>query len=241
VAIIDDTIARRFFPGQEPIGRTIKLESGGPMTIVGVVGSVKHDGPWYDTEPQIHSPFSQSSDLEMFVAVRCTGDPMQLATAVRATVASLDRNLPVERIRTMEQVFADSLSTPRLLTSFLAVFGAFGLSLAAIGIYGVIDYSVTQRTHEMGVRMAVGASPRGIISLVIWKGVQLVAAGVTIGVPSALAVSPLMRSPLVGISPRDVTVFTVVPIVLMAAAFVASYLPARRAVKIDPMEALRCE
>ena len=141
----------------------------------------------------------------------------------------------------MEQVFADSLSVPRLLTSFLALFGAFGLSLAAIGIYGIIDYSVTQRTHEMGVRIALGASPTGILSLIIWKCVKLVAAGVAIGVPSALAVSPLMRSPLAGISPRDLTVFTVVPIVLTAAAFVASYLPARRAVKIDPMETLRHE
>ncbi len=241
VAIIDDMIARRFFPGQEPIGRTIKLENGPPMTIVGVVGSVKHDGPWYDTEPQIHSPFSQSSNPEMFVAVRCKGEPMQLAAAVREMVASLDRNLPMERMRTMEQVFADSLSAPRLLTSFLALFGAFGLFQAAIGIYGIIDYSVTQRTREMGLRIALGASPTGIFSLIIWKCAKLVAAGVAIGVPSALAVSPLMRSPLAGISPRDLTVFTVVPIVLMAAAFVASYLPARRAVQIDPMKTLRHE
>jgi ABC-type lipoprotein release transport system permease subunit len=241
VAIIDDTLARRCFPHEDPLGRTITLEDGFRATIVGVVGAVTHDGPWYKAEPQVHFPLDQSPDNQGFVAVRSTGDPMMLATAVRDAVRALDRDLPLERLRTMEQAFAQSLSTPRLLTLFLVVFAAFGLVLAGIGLYGVVAYAVAERTHEMGVRIALGASSRDVLALVLWRGASLAILGVALGVPGALVFSRLMASLLVGVSPHDIAVFTAVPLMLLAVSLAASYLPARRAMRLDPFSALRCE
>jgi len=242
VAIVNDMLARQFFPNEDPIGRRFKDDYDGKWrTIVGVVGSYKHQQPMKAPVPGVYRPLAQAPDTGMWMTLRTQGDPTQLAAAAREIVRSLDRDVPVLKLRSMPEVVADSLSEPRLLTSFLAGFAGFALALAAIGVYGVIAYSVAQRTHEMGVRMALGASTQDVLAFVVRKGVQLAGGGVLIGVPAALAASRLMGSLLYGISPRDVTVFAGVPVLLMAVAAVASLVPARRAVKTDPMMALRYE
>ena len=240
VTIINDALARQYFQNEDPIGRRIKLGDKWQM-IVGVVGSVKHQQPMRAPVPMVYSPHAQSPDRYMWVTVRTAGDPAKLAAAVRGIVRDLDRDIPVLALRTMRQVVADSLSEPALMASFLASFAAFALLLAAIGIYGITSYSVTQRTHEMGIRVALGASYGDVLGLVLRKGALLAGAGVALGIPAALAVSRVMGSLLYGTSPRDLTVFAGVPVLLVLVALAASYLPARRATKVDPMVALRYE
>jgi putative ABC transport system permease protein len=154
---------------------------------------------------------------------------------------AIDLDIPLLKLRTMRQVVADSLSEPRLLSSFLAGFAGFALALASIGIYGIIAYSVAQRMHEMGLRLALGASPSDVLALVLRKGAWLAGLGLLVGIPAALAMSRAMRSLLYGISPRDLTVFAGVPVLLVMVALAASYVPARRAAKVDPTVALRYE
>ncbi len=239
VMIITQEFARRFFPNEDPIGKRIQTRDW--RTIVGVVGSVKHQQPWRLPQPMMYVPHAQDPGGFMWVTVRTVGDPEKLATALRGTVRSLDRDLPVLSMRTMREVVSDSVNEPRLLALFLAGFAGFALVLAATGIYGVVAYSVSQRTHEMGVRIALGASYGHVLALVAKKAAVLAATGVLIGVPAALGVSRLIGSLLHGTSPLDITVFVGVAAVLLAVALAASYIPARRAARIDPMEALRCE
>jgi predicted permease len=240
VAIVNDAFARQFFPQEDPIGHKIKSYANW-QTIIGVVGSVKHQQPMNAPVAMIYSPHAQSPDPYMWVTVRATGDPAKLAATARAEVRAIDRDIPILKLRTMRQVVADSLSEPRLLASFLAGFAGFALALACIGIYGIIAYSVTQRMHEMGVRLALGASPSDVLALVLRKGALLAGAGMVLGIPAALAISRLMRALLYGISPRDLTVFAGVPALLAIVALAASFIPAHRAAKVDPTVALRYE
>lgn len=177
----------------------------------------------------------------MWITVRARGDAAQLTDTARAAVRSQDRDLPLLKVRTMSEVVSDSLSGPRLLMQFLAGFAIFALLLDAVGIYGVVDYSVRQSTHEMGIRVALGASYGSVVRLVLQRGTLPATAGVLLGVPAALAASGVLRAILYGISPRDLTVFLGVPVVLLAVALAASFLPARRAARVDPIIALRCE
>lgn len=239
VMIINQEFARRFFPNEDPIGKRIQTRDW--RTVVGVVGSVKHQQPWRPPEPMMYIPFAQEPAGSMWVAVRTAGDPQKLATAVRGTVRSLDPDLPLLSMRTMREVISDSVNEPRLLASFLAGFAGFALILAAVGVYGVVAYSVSQRTHEIGVRIALGASPGNVLALVAKKAAALAAGGVLIGVPAALGVSRLIGSLLHGTSPLDPTVFAGIPAVLIAVALAASYIPARRAARVDLIQALRCE
>jgi len=242
VAIINDALVRQFFPAEDPIGHKFKDDYDGKWcTIVGVVGSYSHQQPANPPEPGIYRPHAQYPSGYMWITVRTAGDPAKLATAVRGTVRALDRDIPIVKLRTMRQVVADSLSEPRLLTGFLGAFAGFALVLTAIGIYGITAYSVSQRMHEMGIRVALGASYGDVLAVVLCKGAFLAGAGVVIGIPVALAMSRVMGSLLYGISPRDLTVFAAVPVVLVAVALAASYLPARRAARVDPMAALRYE
>jgi putative ABC transport system permease protein len=177
----------------------------------------------------------------MTVIVRTQGDPTKLAATVRSIVHTADSDLLILRMRTMEQVVADSMSESELLASFVAGFASFALLLAAIGIYGIMAYSVSQRTHEMGIRMALGATRKDVLKLILRRGAVLAASGMALGIPFALAASRSMASLLYGINPRDATVFTVVPLMVFAAALAASYFPARRAMRVDPTDALRFE
>jgi len=240
VAIIDGAFARQFFPHEDPIGHKIK-SCANWQTIIGVVGSVKHQQPMNAPVPMIYSPHAQSPDPYMWVTVRATGDLAKLAATARADVRAIDPDIPLLKLRTMRQVVADSLSEPRLLSSFLAGFAGFALALASIGIYGIIAYSVAQRMREMGVRLALGASPSDVLALILRKAAWLAGTGLLVGIPAALAMSRAMRSLLYGISPRDLTVFAGVPLLLVMVALAASYVPARRAAKVDPTVALRYE
>jgi putative ABC transport system permease protein len=240
VVIINDALARRFFPNEDPTGRRLKAW-GGWQTIIGVVASYRHQQPMRGAVPMLYVPYAQAPGGSMWITVRATGDPAKLEVGVRGAVQGLDRDLPVLKLRTMRQVIADSLMQPRLLTSFVAGFAGFALLLAAIGIYGIVAYSVRQRLHEMAIRVALGASYGDLLGLVLRKGGLLAAVGVLLGVPAALVMSRVIGSLLYGIGPRDLTVFVAVPVLLLLVALAASYLPARRAAKVDPLEALRYE
>jgi putative ABC transport system permease protein len=242
VGIVNDTLARQFFPGQDPIGQRYKDAYDGKWrTIVGVVGSIKHQQPMNPPVPGLFCPDAQSPSNWMWITLRARGDEAELTGMARAAVHGLDPDLPLLKIRTMREVVSDSLSGTRLLMQFLAGFALFALLLDAIGIYGIVDYSVRQRTHEMGIRVALGASYGNVVELVLRRGAMPAAAGMLLGLPAALAASGLLRALLYGIGPRDLTVFLGVPVVLLLVALGASILPARRAARVDPVIALRCE
>ena len=177
----------------------------------------------------------------MWITVRGHGDAAQMTGTARRAVRGLDGDLPLLKIRTMREVVGDSLSESRLVASLLSGFAVFALLLAAIGIYGIVDYSVRQRRHEMGIRMALGATYGDVVALVVRKGALPAVAGVAVGVPLALVGAGVIRAMLYGTSPRDLAVFLSVPALLLLVAVGASYLPARRAAKVDSMAALRCE
>ena len=242
VAIVNDTLARQFFPGEDPIGQRYKDAYDGKWrTIVGVVASVKNQQPMNPPIPGVYAPYAQSPGRWMWITVRARGDAAQLTDTARTAVGSLDHDLPLLMVRTMSEVVSDSLSAPRLLMQCLAGFAIFALLLDAIGIYGIVEYSVRQRKHEMGIRVALGASYSNVVTLVLRRGTLPAAVGVLLGLPVALAASGVLRTLLYGISPRDLTVFAGVPVILLIIALGASFLPARRAAKVDPIIALRCE
>jgi predicted permease len=246
VAIINETIARQFFPGEDPIGKRVKL---GPaddprepwLTVVGVVGDVKSTVLESDPRAQVYRPFLQLSWSDLSILIRTESDPLQLVPAVRNEVKAIDPNQPVTNVRTMEQAVAESVSRRRFIMLLLAVFAAVALLLTVVGLYGVISYSVTRRTHEFGVRLALGAQARDVLRLVVGDGLRLAAAGVGIGLVAAIALTRGMVSLLFNVSALDPLTFTLVTALLVFVALVSSYIPARRATKVDPMIALRSE
>ena len=242
VAIVNDTLARQFFPNEDPIGHRYRDDYDGKWrTIVGVVTSVKNQMPMYPPDPGVFAPHAQKAERGMWITMKGRGDPVQLASVARITVHAMDNQLPLLHLRSMREVVSDALEQPRMLTSFLSGFAAFALLLSAIGAYGIVEYSARQRTREVGIRMALGASRWRLAGLVLRTGIAPAAAGVAVGIPAALSLSGVLRSLLYGISPRDVGVFLLVPVVLIMVAFVASAVPARRAVRLDAMTALRSE
>jgi putative ABC transport system permease protein len=243
VAIIDEALARRFFAREDPIGHRVRFRTyGSPwQTIVGIAASVKHSGPRHAIVPQIYLPFAQLGGGGMWIAVRTSGDPKKTVADAREIVRAIDRYLPILRLRPMQQVIADSLSAPRLVAWLLAAFASFALALSTIALYGVIWYSVRQRFNEIGVRIALGATYRNVMVMVIRKAAVLGVAGVSFGLIGAFAASQSIASLLYVVSAQDGTVFVGIPILLILVALLASYLPARRAAKLDPMVALHHE
>jgi len=211
------------------------------MTIVGLVGNIKSDGFDQPDQPHLYFPIFQNPAYAMAIYLRTDVAPTALTQSVRDQVRALDRDLPVFGERTMSQVAAESVSRRRFAMQLVGLFGILALLLAAVGIYGVIAYSVTQRTREIGIRVALGASRSEILRWVLKQGMVLTMVGVVIGLVGALALTRLLRSLLFGVGPTDIVTYAVLATVLTIVALIACYVPARRATKVDPLIALRYE
>jgi putative ABC transport system permease protein len=243
VVILSEALARELFPNEGSIGKQVWVPgaSRDTPTVIGVVGDVRHQGLDQDATPQVYVPYPQQAPASMTMVIRTTTDPVALAAPVRNQVLAVDRSLPVYEVRTMEQRLASSITPRRFNLLLLGAFALLALVLAAVGVYGVIAYLVTQRAHEISIRVALGAQRGDVLRLLIGQGMASVAIGVLIGLTAAWALTRLMTSLLFGVTPTDIGTFVVVPAVLIAVALLACYIPARRATKVDSMEALRYE
>ncbi len=257
VVIINETLAKHQWPSEDPIGKRFTLDdprSSSPAPrwrmVVGVIKDVKQDS-WVETpDNEIYLPFAQSEDFYagtaghltgMTMVVRTTVAPLNLVAGVKDTISSLDRNVPVSSVVSMEQVVTDTLWQQRFNLQLIGLFAALAMVLAAIGLYGVMSYSVTQRTHEVGLRMALGAEGRDVIKLMVGQGMKLALAGVGIGLLAAFGLTRLMENLLFDVSTNDPLTFAGIALLLTLIALLACWIPARRAAKVDPMIALRCE
>jgi putative ABC transport system permease protein len=243
VIIINDTMARRYWPGEDPIGRRLTLPSlgGTSREVVGVVGDIKHSGLDTESGAQVYLPYQQQSWNFMSLVVRAQSDPARMAGVVLHEITALDANQSAYDVKTMQQVVSESVSQPRLYTLLLGVFAAVAMILAAVGIYGVMNYLVTQRIHEIGIRLALGAQATDIFKMIVGQGMVLALIGVGTGLVAAFLGTRVMESLLFGVNTRDLTTFLGIPLVLGAVAFLSIYIPARRAMKVHPMVALRQE
>lgn len=250
VAIINETLARRFLPGEDPIGKRITLNDDNPKeeewaTIVGVVKDTKPRALDSESAAELYMPYDQQPESYMSLMIRTTDKSESMAAAVRAEVESLDPNQPVFSIRTLSNVLSQSVAMPRFRTLLFIIFALIALILAVVGIYGVMSYSVMQRAHEIGIRMALGAKASDVLKLVVGEGLALALAGIAIGLAASFAlmksVESLIEGLLFGVSVTDPLTFASIPAVLAVVAIVACAVPARRATKVDPMAALRHE
>jgi predicted permease len=245
VAIINHTMARMHWPSQSAIGHRIRPSFADPWcTIIGVVADVKNAGVDKPTGTEVYLPYRQphgSGNRTTYLLLRTAGDPGGLASTVRREIQALDASLPVASVRSMDEVLSSVQSRPRFLTLLLTLFSTVALVLAAVGLYGVISYSVAQRTSEIGIRVSMGAQPADVLKLILGQGLRLGLVGVAAGAAGAILLTRLMRGLLFGINAFDLTTFAAMAVVLLAVVVLASYVPARRATKIDPMVALRYE
>ena len=242
VVLVTQAFVQRFMPGESAIGKRIQTGHGKAWrTIVGVVGDVRHLGLPTAPAAEVFGNFAQDPNPRMSVVVRVSVDPLTVTSAVRQAVLSLDQELPIFDVATMEQRLANSIAAQRFNMWLLTTFGMVALTLGVIGIYGIVSFYVVERTHEIGIRMALGAEQSDVLRLVLSRGTGLALAGVSIGLVLALALSRFLSSMLFGVRPNDAPTFLAVSVVLAGAACVASYIPARCAANIDPMVALRYE
>ncbi len=249
VVIINETFARRFFPGQDPLGERVVIERAGggrevqdPREVVGVVGDVRHAGLDEEAGPEFYVPYTQAPESYMSVAVRASGaDLAGVGASLREAIRAADGQMYVPAAQPLTELIAESVAERRSSAMLTGLFASVALLLAAVGIYGVIAYTVTQRTHEIGIRMALGARPRDVLRHVIWQGTRLLLVGLAVGLAASLAVTRVLTGMLYGVRPTDAPTFALVTLVLSAVALLACYLPARRAMKVDPLIALRYE
>jgi putative ABC transport system permease protein len=247
VTVIDETLARRHFPNDNPIGTHLKFFER-DFEIIGVVGAVKHNGLDDEPTPTLYAPLAQvpGSNLAFLtsnvsLAIRTGVEPLALQTAVRREMQAVDGEVPASSIKTMDQFLSSTVAARRFNLLLLVIFAGAALLLATTGMYAVISYSVTQRTHEIGIRLALGAAPRDVLKLVVAQGMRLALFGVGIGLIAALSITRVMASLLFEVSASDPSTFVTVSLVLAGVALGACFVPARRATKVDPMVALRYE
>jgi putative ABC transport system permease protein len=257
VAVISETMARRHFANENPIGKRIaitiealRFRRDGPPTldlpaamreIVGVVSDVKFASVQGESLAEVYIPFAQRPQALMSVVVRTTGDPLALAADARRAVASIDPEQPISNVNAVSNIVAASIARPRFNVQLLSTFAALALVLALAGVYGVMSYAVALRTHEIGVRIALGGQTRDIATLIVGHGMRLTAIGLTIGVAGALVLGRVMSGLLFGVTPTDPVAIAGAATVVTLVAFGACYLPARRGMRVDPVAALRAQ
>ncbi len=244
VILINEALARLHFPNEDPIGKRLDVamfEKPTPAEIIGIVGNVRYDSLIDESPPAVYFPHPDLAYPFMSLVVRTDGEPAAIAPAVQREIRSLDSNQPVSDVRTMDQVMAEWVSRSRFNTLLLGLFAGLATLLSAVGIFGVMNYSVALRTRELGLRLAIGAQPRQVLLLVLKQGLLLTMLGVVVGLAAALALTRLLSGLLFGVEAIDVGTFTTISLLLMIVSLLACYLPARRAMRIDPLQALRYE
>jgi predicted permease len=239
VVVINQAFAKQWFPNEDPIGKMLDAGTAQPMHIIGVVGDIRQASVEEPAKPTVYIDNMLNSRSKTTLVVRTAGEPMAMAEAIRNVIWSLDKEQTITSIFTFDDIVSESVARPRLLTALLGLFGAMGLVLGAVGIYGVLAYLVSERRREIGVRLALGATTTNVLRMVLRRGVVLAGIGVAIGLVGAFAVSKLLRSVLYGVEPSDPVTFIAVALTMLAVAALASYAPARRAASVDPATALR--
>jgi putative ABC transport system permease protein len=248
VIIITETLARQFFPNEDPLGKrihpgisSIENEESTMREIIGVVGDVRNRNLSTEPKPAYYVPQTQVPFNQMVVVVKTAGEPRSLIPAVTKEVAAMDQDLPLFAVKSMEEYLSASVAAPRFSTTLLSIFAAVALVLTIVGLYGVMSYSVAQRTNEIGIRLALGAQPRDVLLMIVKQGGLLIVLGLAIGLAGAFALTRLLASLLFGVTAKDPLTFAAVALLLAIVALLACYVPALRATKVDPMEALRYE
>jgi putative ABC transport system permease protein len=241
VAIINRQMAEYFWPGSDPVGMRIVLEKSEPRTIIGVVADVKSTSLDTDAETEVYLPFAEQPASTVGLVLRSSGDPQLLAANVRTAVRQIDANQPVTQVATMEQMIEEFFERPRFNFMLFGSFAALALTLSIVGIYALVSHSVGRRTHEIGIRMALGAQRLNVLFLFMRDGAFVAIVGIALGVMGAAATARLLANMLFGVPPKDSVTFAAVSTALLVVCLAATYFPARRATKVDPMIALRYE
>jgi putative ABC transport system permease protein len=239
--VISEAAARRFWPGEDPIGKVVRANYGGRAVVVGIVGDVRQNGLTSDPPPVVYFNQRTAPRTATTIVARTAGDPKLLFEPIRAAIRELDAEQPLRSIETLDDVMWESIARDRFFTLLFGLFGTLALGLSAIGVYGVLAYSVGQRTREIGVRMALGAQVTDVIRMILAEGMWLVVAGVVLGALASVTLTRALASQLHGVSARDPISFVVAPALLITVALIACYLPARRATRIEATVALRQE
>jgi predicted permease len=242
VVMVNEEFAQRYFPGDKAVGKRVRTDSEGPwVEIIGVVRTAKYRNLREAPLPFVYLPLGQAMRGDMTLVVRTTTDPSSMRRNVRSVLQRLNRDIPIYSVKTIGEQIEAALAPDRMIAVLLAVFGGAALLLASVGIYGVVSYAVSQRTHEIGIRMALGARSTDVLRLVVRDGMRLAIVGVVVGLAGAFAITRVVDSLLFGITPTDLSTFTIVTLGLLLIALIACYVPARRATKVDPLVALRYE
>jgi putative ABC transport system permease protein len=241
--IINHAMARIWWKQQDPLGQRVRFGDQDWRTIVGVVGDVHHEGLDAKPEPEMYVPYGQVPNIEArpTIVVRTSVEPESVTSALRKAVWEIDVNVPIDQIETMKEIVYGSISQSRFRTAMLVMFALLAVFVASVGLYGVLSYSVTQRTREFGIRMAIGASRGAILRFVLFKAAKLIAVGICLGLLGALLLTRLIASLLYGISPFDIVTLACVSVLLATVGLLASYVPAMRGARVNPMDSLRYE